>query len=198
VDNPKATGATQNIVLAGGCFWGVEAVFEHLKGVKRVVSGYAGGDQATADYDSVSSGNTRHAEAVQISFDPGVVSVGEILQVFFSVAHDPTQLNRQGPDTGPQYRSAIFYSDDTQMKIAQAYIAQVDAARLFRTPIVTRLERLTNFYPAEDYHQDYWLKHPSQPYIVIHDLPKIRHFQRALPALYRNQPGAAVAKQGAP
>jgi peptide-methionine (S)-S-oxide reductase len=185
VDSPKAAGAPQTIVVAGGCFWGVQAVFQHLNGVQRAVSGYAGGDRATAEYEIVSGGRTGHAESVQITFDPNVVSYGEILRVFFSVAHDPTQLNRQGPDTGTQYRSAIFYTDDKQKEIATAYIAQLDKTGKFGRPIVTRVDSLRGFYAAEDYHQDYLLKHPTQPYIVINDLPKVRNFQQTLPELYR-------------
>jgi peptide-methionine (S)-S-oxide reductase len=185
VDSPKSAGAPQTIVVAGGCFWGVQAVFQHLNGVQRAVSGYAGGDRATAEYEIVSGGRTGHAEAVQITFDPGVVSYGEILRVFFSVAHDPTQLNRQGPDTGTQYRSAIFYADDKQKDIATAYIAQLDQTGKFGRPIVTRVDSLRGFYAAEGYHQDYLLKHPTQPYIVINDMPKVRNFQQTLPELYR-------------
>jgi peptide-methionine (S)-S-oxide reductase len=185
VDSQKAAGAPQTIVVAGGCFWGVQAVFQHLNGVQRAVSGYAGGDRATAEYEIVSGGRTGHAEAVQITFDPNVVSHGEILRVFFSVAHDPTQLNRQGPDTGTQYRSAIFYADDKQKEIATAYIAQLDKTGKFGRPIVTSVDSLRGFYAAEDYHQDYLLKHPTQPYIVINDIPKVRNFQRTLPELYR-------------
>ena len=185
VDSSKTAGPPQTVVLAGGCFWGVQAVFQHLNGVQRAVSGYAGGDRATAEYEIVSGGRTGHAEAVQITFDPNVVSYGEILRVFFSVAHDPTQLNRQGPDTGTQYRSAIFYADDKQKEIATAYIAQLDKAGKFGRPIVTRVDPLRGFYAAEDYHQDYLLKHPTQLYIVINDMPKVRNFQQTLPELYR-------------
>jgi peptide-methionine (S)-S-oxide reductase len=185
VDNPKAAGAPQTAVLAGGCFWGVQAVFQHMNGVQRAMSGYAGGDRATAEYESVSSGRTGHAESVQITFDPGVVSYGEILRVFFAVAHDPTQLNRQGPDRGTQYRSAIFYANEQQKEIATAYIAQLDKTGRFRGPIVTRVDALHGFYDAEDYHQDYLVKHPTDLYIVINDLPKVRDFERTLPELYR-------------
>jgi peptide-methionine (S)-S-oxide reductase len=188
LDNPKAAGAPQTAVLAGGCFWGIQAVFQHLNGVQQAVSGYAGGDRATADYETVSGGQTGHAESVQVTFDPGVVSYGEILRVFFSVAHDPTQLNRQGPDTGTQYRSAIFYADDAQKKIATAYIAQLGRSGQFRLPIVTRVDPLQGFYPAEGYHQDYLMKHPSDPYIVFNDQPKVRYFARLLPELYRTTP----------
>ena len=185
LDNPKAAGPPQQAVLAGGCFWGVQAVFQHLNGVQRALSGYAGGDRATADYEVVSSGRTGHAESVQVTFDPNVVSYGEILQVFFSVVHDPTQLNRQGPDTGPQYRSAIFYADDRQKEIATAYIAQLDQTGKFGKRIVTRVDPLQGFYAAEDYHQDFLVKHPTHPYIVFNDLPKLRNFERTLPKLYR-------------
>jgi peptide-methionine (S)-S-oxide reductase len=188
LDNPKAAGAPQTAVLAGGCFWGVLAVFQHLNGVQQAVSGYAGGDRATAHYEVVSSGRTGHAESVQVTFDPNVVSYGEILRVFFAVAHDPTQLNRQGPDSGTQYRSAIFYADEKQKEIATAYIAQLDKAGKFARPIVTRVDSLQGFFAAEDYHQDYLLKHPRDPYIVFNDQPKVRNFQRTLPELYRAEP----------
>jgi peptide-methionine (S)-S-oxide reductase len=188
LDNAKSSGPPQTAVLAGGCFWGVQGVFEHLTGVKRVLSGYAGGEKSTAEYETVSTGRTGHAESVQITFDPQQVSYGQILQVFFSVAHDPTQLNRQGPDTGTQYRSAIFFADDTQKKIADAYIAQLQKAGVFHKPIVTRVDPLKGFYPAEDYHQDFLLHNPSDPYIVFNDLPKIRNFQKTLPALYVGKP----------
>jgi peptide-methionine (S)-S-oxide reductase len=166
----------------------VQGVFEHLHGVRRVLSGYAGGEQGTAEYETVSTGRTGHAESVQITFDPQQVSYGEILQVFFSVAHDPTQLNRQGPDTGTQYRSAIFYGDDAQKQIAEAYIAQLQKTGAFHRPIVTRVDPLQGFYAAEGYHQDFLLHNPSDPYIVFNDLPKIRNFQKTLPALYAAKP----------
>jgi peptide-methionine (S)-S-oxide reductase len=188
VDNPKAAGPEQTAVIAGGCFWGVQGVFQHLGGVKRVLSGYAGGEKRTARYEAVSGGNTGHAEAVEIVFDPKEVSYGEILQVFFSVAHDPTQLDRQGPDTGTQYRSAIFYTDEQQKKIATAYIAQLDKTKVYRSPIVTRVDSLKGFYAAEDYHQDYLVNNPNQPYIVFNDIPKVRNFQKTLPALWRGKP----------
>jgi peptide-methionine (S)-S-oxide reductase len=193
VDNPKAAGPMQTAVLAGGCFWGVQAVFEHLQGVKRVLAGYSGGESRTAEYEIVSGGDTGHAESVEITFDPNEVTYGTLLQVFFSVTHDPTQLNRQGPDTGTQYRSSIFYSDDTQKKIADAYIAQLGAAKVFQAPIVTRVDRLKGFYRAEAYHQDFLLKNPNHPYIVYNDLPKIRNFQGTLPALYRGTPATVAA-----
>ena len=188
VDNPKVAGTEQKAVLSGGCFWGVQGVFEHLGGVKRVLSGYSGGEKRSAQYEVVSRGNTGHAESVEIVFDPKEVSYGEILQVFFSVAHDPTQLNRQGPDSGTQYRSAIFYVDEQQKKIAMAYIAQLDKTKVYRSAIVTRVDPLNGFYPAEDYHQDFLIKNPTYPYIVYNDLPKIRNFQATLPTLYRGKP----------
>jgi peptide-methionine (S)-S-oxide reductase len=185
VDTPSATAkGTEVAVLAGGCFWGVEAVFEHVKGVTQVVSGYSGGTKETADYRKVSSGATRHAESVQITYDPSRITYGQLLRVFFSVAHNPTELNRQGPDTGPQYRSAIFYANAEQKRVAQAYIAQLDAARTFSRPIVTQVVPLEVFYPAEEYHQNYVVKNPYQPYIVINDLPKIADLQRQFPGLY--------------
>ena len=185
VDNPKAAGPMQTAVLAGGCFWGVQAVFQHLNGVQQAISGYAGGDRSTAQYEIVSSGQTGHAESVKVTFDPNVVSYGQILQVFFSVVHDPTQLNRQGPDSGTQYRSAIFYADDQQQEIATAYIAQLDKAGVFREPIVTKVSALDAFYPAEDYHQDYATKHPNDIYIVINDAPKVQALKKTFPGLYK-------------
>ncbi|HZF26723.1 MAG TPA: peptide-methionine (S)-S-oxide reductase MsrA [Steroidobacteraceae bacterium] len=193
IDSPKAAGPMQTAVVAGGCFWGVQGVFQHLRGVKKALSGYAGGSNSTAEYETVSTGETGHAESVQITYDPAVVSYGEILQVFFSVAHDPTQLNRQGPDTGPQYRSAIFYANDEQKKIAQAYVAQLDQAHVYGRPIVTRVDPLKGFFAAENYHQDYLTNNPHNPYIVINDLPKVQNFARVLPALYQPKP-VLVAK----
>jgi len=187
VDNPKVSGPLQTAVLAGGCFWGVQGVYQHVRGVRKVVSGYAGGAKATADYHTVSRGDTGHAESVEISFDPKEVSYGEILQIFFSVVHDPTQLDRQGPDTGTQYRSNIFFVDEAQRKLAQAYIVQLERTRLFSRPIVTRVDPLEGFYAAEGYHQDFLINHPQYPYIVINDLPKIENFQKLFPALYRDQ-----------
>ena len=184
-DNAKAPGALETAVLAGGCFWGIEGVFEHVRGVRKVLSGYAGGEKSTAHYDAVSSGRTGHAEAVEIKFDPQEISYGEILRIFFSVAHDPTQLNRQGPDTGTQYRSAIFYADDTQRDVAKGYIAQLSESGLFRRAIVTRVDPLERFYPAESYHQDFIANNPRYPYVVFHDLPKIRNLKKVFPALYR-------------
>jgi peptide-methionine (S)-S-oxide reductase len=195
LDNARSAGATQTAVLAGGCFWGVQGVFEHVVGVKRVLAGYSGGERSTAEYETVSTGDTGHAESVQVVFDPQQVSYGQILQVFFSVAHDPTQLNRQGPDSGTQYRSVIFFADDTQKQIASAYIAQLDKAHVFHGPIVTRVDPVKGFYPAEAYHQDFLLKNPSHPYIVFNDLPKIRALQSTLPALYRGTPVTVAANR---
>ncbi len=188
IDTPKSAGPPQTAVLSGGCFWGVQGVFEHVRGVRRVVSGYAGGARGTADYGSVSTGSTGHAESVQITFDPAEVSYGEILRVFFSVAHDPTQLNRQGPDVGSQYRSEIFYSTPEQKRIAEAYIAQLDQAHAFARPIVTRVDSLPGFYPAEEYHQDFLVHNPTYPYIVFNDLPKIENLKHVLPDYYIGRP----------
>jgi peptide-methionine (S)-S-oxide reductase len=188
IDNPKAAGPAQTAVLAGGCFWGVQGVFEHVRGVQKVVAGYAGGERSTAQYETVSSGTTGHAESVKITFDPAAISYGQILQIAFSVVHDPTQLNRQGPDAGTQYRSAIFYADDTQKRIAQAYISQLDQSHVFSHPIVTRVDPLKGFYAAEDYHQDYLIHNPTQPYIAYYDIPKIENFKRTFPELYSGQP----------
>ena len=185
IDAPRAAGKEQIAVFAGGCFWGIEAVFEHTKGVKRVESGYAGGSASMADYTLVSSGRTAHAEAVRIVYDPAQVSYGQLLKVFFSVAHDPTQLDRQGPDTGPQYRSEVFTANATQQKIATAYIGQLDASRRFAKPIVTKVGSLKAFYLAEAYHQDYARLNPNQPYIVINDAPKVAALQKLLPQFYR-------------
>ena len=186
-DLPAGEGL-QTAVLAGGCFWGVQAVYQHTTGVTRAVSGYAGGSQANARYELVGSGTTGHAEAVEVTFDPKKVSFGKILQIFFSVAHDPTQLDRQGPDYGPQYRSAIFYRDAGQKRVAEAYVAQLNAAGVYRQPIVTRLEQLPAFYPAEDYHQDYATVHPNHPYIVYNDRPKVENLQGMFPDQFRVQP----------
>lgn len=188
VDIPLARPAgPQTAVLAGGCFWGVEGVFEHVKGVTRVVSGYAGGSAETATYGQVGTGRTGHAESVRIDYDPARISYGQLLKVFFSVAHDPTELNRQGPDTGTQYRSAIFYANADQQQVADDYIAQLQKARVFPRPIVTQVVPLNGFYDAEAYHQNYLAHHPKQPYIVINDLPKIAALKRQLPALYVDQ-----------
>lgn len=175
----------QTAVFAGGCFWGVDAVFKHVKGVTEVVSGYAGGDAATATYHQVSEGTTGHAEAVRISFDPARISYQQLLHVFFSVAHNPTQLNRQGPDVGSQYRSAIFYTNAEQQQIAERYIRQLASARTFSSPIVTQVVPLPHFYPAEKYHQNYLALHPYQPYIVINDMPKLDHLRAQFPDLYK-------------
>jgi peptide-methionine (S)-S-oxide reductase len=191
VDNPKAAGPPQTAVLAGGCFWGVQGVFEHVRGVRKVIAGYSGGQRATADYGQVSSGSTGHAESVKITFDPAQISYGQILQIAFSVVHDPTQLNRQGPDVGSQYRSEIFYADDAQKRIAEAYIAQLGQARAYPRPIVTRVDALKGFYPAEDYHQDYLIHNPNVPYIAFVDLPKVENFKRTFPELYNGVPVTA-------
>jgi peptide-methionine (S)-S-oxide reductase len=178
----------QTVVLAGGCFWGVEAVFEHVKGVSSAVSGYSGGSTRSPTYAEVSTGRTGHAEAVQVVFDPALVSLEELLEVFFMVAHNPTERNRQGPDVGTQYRSAIFYADASQQKAAQAYVAGLAQKKVFRQPIVTEVVPLDVFYPAESYHQGYLERHPDQPYIVINDAPKLEQLRTAYPALYRVPP----------
>jgi peptide-methionine (S)-S-oxide reductase len=188
VDNPKTGGATQTAVLAGGCFWGVQGVFEHVRGVQRVLAGYSGGSRASAQYETVSSGGTGHAESVQVTFDPQQVSYGELLQIYFSVAHDPTQLNRQGPDSGTQYRSAIFYTDASQEHIASSYIAQLDKAASFPRRLVTQVTALNGFYPAEDYHQDYLTLHPSQPYIAYNDIPKVENLKKLFADNYLEKP----------
>ncbi|MFL6550802.1 MAG: peptide-methionine (S)-S-oxide reductase MsrA [Povalibacter sp.] len=185
LSRPATALTTETAVLAGGCFWGVEAVFEHVKGVRSVVAGYAGGEANTASYERVGSGRTGHAEAVQIVFEPGVISYSEVLRIFFSVAHDPTQLNRQGPDVGSQYRSAIFYADKSQQETASAYIAQLTQQHLFARPIVTSVDSLRGFYPAENYHQDFIARNPTYPYVVMNDLPKIRNLKRLFPDAYR-------------
>jgi len=177
--------ATQTAVLAGGCFWGVEAVFERLKGVTDVVSGFAGGSKATAHYEVVSLGMTGHAEAVRVTFDAAQISYGQLLRIFFSIAHDPTQLNRQGPDEGTQYRSSIFYADEEQRQVAQAYIQQLDAAKLFKRPIVTTVVPLQGFYAAEAYHQDFVAHNPTYPYVLFNDLPKVEHLEKAFPQLLK-------------
>ena len=186
VDETKPAAPTERVVvLAGGCFWGVEAVFEHVKGVKSVWSGYAGGTANTAEYQIVSSGRTGHAESVQVSYDPSQVTLGQLLKVFFSVAHDPTELNRQGPDEGTQYRSAIFFANDEQRNVAQAYMEQLNAAKLFRHKIVTELTPLKGFYRAEDYHQDFVLHNPTHPYVAYNDLPKVTALRKEFPELYK-------------
>jgi peptide-methionine (S)-S-oxide reductase len=180
-----ATAGEDTAVFAGGCFWGVEAVYDHVKGVKRAISGYAGGDVANPSYEQVSSGDTGHAESVQVIYDPSQVSYGKLLQIFFSVVHDPTQLNRQGPDRGTQYRSAIFYNNAKQQQAAEAYIKQLTAAKTFPRPIVTQVAKLHGFYPAEEYHQNYLEHHPNQLYIVINDKPKVEALKREFGDIYR-------------
>jgi peptide-methionine (S)-S-oxide reductase len=185
VDAPLAnTKGEQTVVIAGGCFWGVQAVFEHVKGVISVSAGYSGGAADTAHYEMVSEGNTGHAESVRIKYDPSRISYGQLLKVYFAVAHDPTQLNRQGPDSGTQYRSAIFYSNAEQQRIAAAYVAQLNKAGVFKRPIVTQVVPLKAFYEAEAYHQDYAQHHPDEPYIAINDLPKVAELRKQLPELY--------------
>jgi peptide-methionine (S)-S-oxide reductase len=179
---------SETAVFAGGCFWGVQGVFQHVKGVQKALSGYAGGAADTAQYERVSEGDTGHAESVQVTFDPTQVSYGSLLQIYFSVAHNPTELNRQGPDSGSQYRSALFPVNADQQKIAQAYIAQLDAAHAFNKPIVTRLESYNGFYPAEDYHQDFLTEHPSYPYIVINDMPKVANLKQVFAQRYQEKP----------
>ena len=191
LDDARAAGPLQTAVLAGGCFWGVQGVYEHVRGVKQVLSGYSGGSKATAEYEVVSRGRTGHAESVQIRFDPKEISYGEILRIYFSVVHDPTQLDQQGPDSGPQYRSNIFYASSAQRKIAQAYIIQLDQAKVFERPIVTRLDPLKAFYPAEEYHQDFLQHNPNHPYIVINDLPKIDNLRKIFPTYFREPPISA-------
>jgi peptide-methionine (S)-S-oxide reductase len=194
VDVPKADAAraekpgTQVAILAGGCFWGVQGVFQHTQGVLNAVSGYAGGEAGTANYEMVGSGRTGHAEAVEVTFDPKQISYGAILRIFFSVAHDPTQLDRQGPDSGPQYRSHIFTATDEQKRVADAYIAQLNGAKAFKAKIVTRVDPLKKFYPAEGYHQDYMTLNPNQPYILFNDLPKVTNLKRMFPQEFRDQP----------
>jgi peptide-methionine (S)-S-oxide reductase len=191
LDTPaaEATGP-QVAVLAGGCFWGLQGMFEHVKGVTRVVAGYSGGEKATAHYEMVGTESTGHAESVEITFDPRQVSYGQLLRLFFSVAHDPTELDRQGPDRGPSYRSEIFFGSPIQERMARAYVEQLTKAKLFSSPIVTKIEPLKGFYPAEDYHQDYLIHNPHQPYIVFNDLPKIDALKRVYPQLYRPAPVA--------
>jgi len=184
VQTPSVKG-TQTAVLAGGCFWGVEAVYERIKGVKKVVSGFSGGQKSTAHYETVSTGSTGHAESVEITFDPTQISYGKLLMIYFSVAHDPTQLNRQGPDRGTQYRSAIFYTDDEQKRVAEAYVKQLDAAHVFSRPIVTQIVPLQAFYPAEAYHQHYLQNNLDNPYIVYNDLPKLAALKKQYPELCR-------------
>lgn len=189
VDSPAgAQAGTATAVFAGGCFWGVQAVFQHTNGVLNAVSGYAGGDKSTASYNLIGSGRTGHAESVQVTYDPKVISYGKLLQIYFSVAHDPTTLNRQGPDSGTQYRSAVFYQGAEQKKVAESYIVQLDAAKVFPGKIVTQLTPFTAFYPAEAYHQDYATLNPNQPYIARFDLPKIANLKTVMPEVYRDKP----------
>jgi peptide-methionine (S)-S-oxide reductase len=192
-----ATASTETAVLAGGCFWGVQAVFQHTKGVTNAVSGYAGGEAATAVYESVGSGSSGHAEAVQVTYDPKLVSYAQLLQIYFSVAHDPTQLNRQGPDSGTQYRSAIFPANDDQARTARAYVEQLDKAHAFKSPIATRIETGRRFFPAEAYHQDYLARNPRQPYIVFNDLPKLDDLKRLFPQAWRAEPVLVAGKSAA-
>jgi peptide-methionine (S)-S-oxide reductase len=194
VDEPVPAGvSTETVVLAGGCFWGVQGVFEHVKGVTRAESGYAGGDRDTANYETVSTGDTGHAESVQITYDPKQVTYGQLLRIYFSVVQDPTQLNRQGPDEGTQYRSAIFAQDDTQKRVAESYIAQLTKAAVFPGPIVTTVSPKAEFYPAEQHHQDFLNSNPTYPYIAINDMPKVDGLKRLFPDLYRDQPVLVLA-----
>jgi peptide-methionine (S)-S-oxide reductase len=181
-----ATQGEQDAVFAGGCFWGVEAVFEHVKGVTNVVSGFSGGSSATASYDKVSGGDTGHAEAVEVTYDPKEVSYGQLLKVFFAVAHDPTQRDRQGPDWGKQYRSAIFFGNSDQKKVAESYIKQLNQKKVFSNPIVTEVSVLNTFYPAEEYHQNFIQHNPTYPYVVVHDLPKLEALKKQFPDFYRS------------
>ena len=194
LDQPApAGGGLQNMVLAGGCFWGMQAVYEHTKGVTQAVSGYSGGAKETAHYQMVGTERTGHAESVSVTYDPQQISLGKILQIYFSVAHNPTELNYQGPDSGSSYRSAIFYADDAQKRVADAYIAQLQQAHVFNAPIVTKLEPLSGFYPAEDYHQDFLVLHPTYPYIVFNDLPKVDNLKQLFPDYYRATPVTVMA-----
>jgi len=197
LDESVGRSSSEGAVFAGGCFWGVQGVFQHVAGVSNAVSGYAGGDKATAHYETVGTGITGHAESVRITYDPHKISYGRLLQIYFSVVHDPTQLNRQGPDTGTQYRSAIFPTNAEQAKVARAYIAQLDNARAFGAPIVTRIEPDRAFYPAEGYHQDFLERNPTYPYIVVNDLPKIEALKRLFPESYRAKP-ALASRAGPP
>jgi peptide-methionine (S)-S-oxide reductase len=185
VDAPRIAGTGQTAVFSGGCFWGIQAVFQHVKGVKSATSGYSGGPAAAAQYEIVSTGETGHAESVQVVYDPSQISYGQLLKVFFSVAHDPTQLNRQGPDSGTQYRSAIFYASADQKRIAEAYISQLQQAKVFSRPIVTQVAPLKAFYAAEGYHQNYATLHPDDPYIAHNDAPKVEHLRQQFPDLYK-------------
>ena len=197
LDEPAGqASARETAVFAGGCFWGVQGVFQHTRGVLNAVSGYAGGQKETASYSSIGTGRTGHAESVQISYDPKQISYGKLLQIYFSVAHDPTQLNRQGPDSGTQYRSAVFYTNASQKEVAERYVAQLDAARLFPGKIVTQLTPLNAFYPAEAYHQDYATLNPYSPYIARFDLPKIANLKTMMPELYREKPVLVSSQSG--
>jgi peptide-methionine (S)-S-oxide reductase len=188
VDPSKDPALQEKAVIAGGCFWGVQAVFQHVKGVTNAVSGYAGGKAGMANYDAVSSGRTGHAEAVEITYDPKQISYGQLLQIYFSVAHDPTQLNRQGPDSGTQYRSTVFPSDDSQRKVAEAYIAQLNQTGVYPKTLTTTVEPLQAFYPAEGYHQDYLVRHPYSMYIMVNDIPKVENLAKTFPDRYRDKP----------
>jgi len=185
IDLPKSQ-KNQTLVLSGGCFWGMEAVFEHIKGVSKVVAGYAGGNAQTAQYEIVSSGSTGHAESIEIAYDPSIISYGQLLKIYFAIAHDPTELNRQGPDVGSQYRSVIFFSNDQEKKVAMNYIAQLNKAKVFNQPIVTQVIRLNRFYAAEDYHQHFVARNPAYPYVVFNDLPKLQQLKSQFPNLYKN------------
>ena len=195
IDLPASQGPSEVMVVAGGCFWGVQGVFQHVKGVSNALSGYAGGAKSTAIYEVTNSGATGHAESVQVTYDPRQITYGQLLHIFFSVAHDPTQLNRQGPDTGTQYRSTIFAANAAQADIAKAYIAQLNQARAFKRPIVTTIEIGREFYPAEKYHQDFLARNPTYPYIVYNDLPKIENLKRLFPARYRATPVLALGSR---
>ncbi|CAN5181796.1 peptide-methionine (S)-S-oxide reductase MsrA [soil metagenome] len=184
----QPSAATETVVIAGGCFWGVQGVFQHTKGVVNAMSGYAGGPKSAANYSAVSTGSTGHAEAVEIKYDPKQISYGKILQIYFSVAHDPTQLNRQGPDSGTQYRSEIFTTNAEQKKVAEAYVAQLNAAKVYKKPIVTKINALQGFFPAEDYHQDYLTLHPNQPYIAYNDIPKVQNLKKIFAQDYIEKP----------
>ena len=189
LDEPAGSSATsETVVLAGGCFWGVQGVYQHVKGVSSAVSGYAGGDASTAHYETVGTGNTGHAESVRITYDPSRVSFGQLLHIFFAVVHDPTELNRQGPDVGAQYRSAIFPQNDVQKRVADAYITQLNQAKVFDAAVVTRTDRDSGFFPAEDYHQDYLNSNPTAPYVTANDMPKLDGLRQMFPELYREQP----------
>ena len=188
VDEPAAQAGSEVAVLAGGCFWGVQGVYQRVKGVASAISGYTGGEKSTAEYERVSTGVTGHAESVRVTFDPRSITYGRILQIYFSVAHDPTELNRQGPDVGTQYRSAIFPTTESQASVAKAYIAQLNQARVFKNRVVTTIEFGHTFFPAEGYHQDFLDRNPTYPYIVYNDLPKIENLKRLFPDLYRDDP----------